>query len=231
MQASFGAAHFETDKTFPLPGALPTFRAVAARIASEPQRQLLVIGHTDTVGTPSHNLALSEERASSIAAYLKDDADGWMKFYEGSVDSKKWGLREDQLMLHALPFGGTPYYGREPGGASNADFTKAVRDFQRAKGQPETGTMDSKTRKLLVQEYMAAEGSSVPQGTSMQTLGCGQRHRVEQVTGPSDANRRVDVLAFEKAPVKPSPDECKSGKHPGCKVYDQWIAEVTEKIQ
>ena len=41
------AAHFETDKAFPLPAALSAFRAVAKLAHDEPKRALLVLGHTD----------------------------------------------------------------------------------------------------------------------------------------------------------------------------------------
>lgn len=229
VQASFGAAHFETDKTFPLPSALDTFRAVAALANSEPKRIFLVIGHTDATGTPAHNLSLSGERAASIAAYLRSDADAWMKFYESAHSGKTWGLREDMHMLHALPFGGAPYLSREPGDAPNADYRKALRDFQRSNRAPETGSMDRRTRKLLVEQYMAAEGTTVPKGLDLQTLACGQRHLIEQTRGPSETNRRVDVLAFE-GPIKPPPSDCSHGKHPGCTAYDKWIGEVTGQI-
>jgi hypothetical protein len=229
-RADFGAAHFEIDKAFPLPTALETFRTIAAFANKEPQRLYLIVGHTDAQGTASHNLDLSDERAQSIAAYFKNDVEAWMKFYEGEPASKKWGTREDQHMLHALPFGETPFYQRDVSGVTNADFTKAVRDFQRAKSLPETGKMDKKTRRALVGDYMAAEGTTFPDAAEMQTLGCGQRHQIEKKKD-SLTNRRVDVFAFEQKPVKPSPDECRSNKHPGCTVYDQWKAEVKSQIQ
>jgi len=232
-KGEFSAAHFETDKTLPLPAALPTFKAIAAFANKEPNRLYLVVGHTDGVGTASHNLGLSDERAKSIVAYLKNDVGTWMAFYEGASGqvSKKWGIREDQIMLHALPFGGDPFYKRDPSGVTNADFTKAIRDFQRAKKQPETGTMDKKTRSVLVAEYMAAEGTTVPDAAELQTIGCGLRHKIEKTDGDSPTNRRVDVFAFETKPVQPAPDECRNGKHPGCTVYEQWLAEVKQQIQ
>lgn len=230
-RGDFGAAHFETDKSFPLPTALETFKKVAAFANKEPNRILLVVGHTDTTGTPSHNLSLSDERAKSIAAYLRNDTAAWMKMFDAGTTGKKWGMREDMHMLHALPFGAKkPYYAREPGGAINKDFEKAIRDFQKAKKQPETGTMDRKTREVLVKEYMAAEGTTVPAGMQVRTLACGQRHLADPTTGDVPENRRIDVFAFEKAPIKPDPGQCSGGKHPGCTVYDEWTKAVKGDI-
>ncbi len=90
--------------------------------------------------------------------------------------------------------------------------------------------MDKKTRRALVGDYMAAEGTTFPDAAEMQTLGCGQRHQIEKKKD-SPTNRRVDVFAFEQKPVKPAPDECSNNKHPGCTVYDQWKAEVKSQIQ
>lgn len=207
-QASFGAAHFETDKAFPLASALPTFKAVAALSNKEPKRILLVVGHTDAVGSTEHNVALSDERAQAIAAFLKDDVDAWMKFYAADGhDSKQWGATESLHMAKALGF------------ASVADFQKknSVKD-------------DDATRKALIKQYMATEGTSVPKGVDVQTLGCGEYHLLQKTQKASQANRRVDVLAFE-GPIQPPPDQCKNGQHPGCTVYDDWIKEVTGKIQ
>ena len=56
------AAHFETNKAFPLPSALPAFRAIARLSSKDPSRPLLVLGHTDAIGTAEQNLGLSEVR-------------------------------------------------------------------------------------------------------------------------------------------------------------------------
>ena len=83
VRAAFDAAHFETNKAFPLKDALPTFRKVASFANQNPDRNLVVVGHTDTVGDHSPNLLLSRERAQSIQAYLHDDVDVWMNtFYK-----------------------------------------------------------------------------------------------------------------------------------------------------
>ncbi len=230
-KAEFAAAHFETDKTLPLPSALDTFRAVAKYMNENPEKAYLVVGHTDAVGLGTHNLGLSQERAESIVAYLRNDHAAWMKFYDAGKVSKQWGIREDQIMLHALPYGAADdqkYYKRNPTGTLNADFTKAIRDYQNAQSMPATGRMDKKTRETLVQEYQHAEGTSVT--VDMEVLACGKRHLKVNTQEASEENRRVEIFAFEESPIQPSPDECRNGKHPGCKVYETWLEEVKGTI-
>ncbi len=45
-------------------------RELAASLNRYPDSQLLIVGHTDNVGGPAYNQALSERRANSAAAYL-----------------------------------------------------------------------------------------------------------------------------------------------------------------
>ena len=94
-----------------------------------------------------------------------------------------------------------------------------------------SGRADDATRRALVLEYMQAEGTTVPASTQMQTLACGKRHLEVNTQSASAQNRRVDVFAFESADIKPSPDECKNGQHPGCKVYEAWKGAVTGGIE
>src|SRR5712691_7989753 len=68
---------FDTDKTFLLPRSLAGIRGVRRFSERHPGLQILVSGHSDTVGAAQYNLTLSIERAKSIAAYLRDDVDFW----------------------------------------------------------------------------------------------------------------------------------------------------------
>src|SRR4051812_42120634 len=171
------AAHFEKAKCFPLPPSIPIFRAAAARLAAEPARVLLIVGHTDTQGThDDYNLELSRERAKAISAYLRNAVGEWTPFYSSSDPQKLWGTREDQHMLSALAF----YEGNvdgNPGPKTEA----ALKAFQSAKGLSVTGLADNgKTRPALVLAYMEAEGTTVSSGTSIRALGCGIRHLEEK---------------------------------------------------
>ena len=49
-----------------------TLSDLAANFRNYPDEQVTVEGHTDSVGTPSYNQTLSEQRASSVSGYLID---------------------------------------------------------------------------------------------------------------------------------------------------------------
>ncbi|WP_310392896.1 OmpA family protein [Hymenobacter sp.] len=53
-----------------LPEARPALDQLAAELRAQPTVQLRVAGHTDRVGEPEKNQALSEQRAEAVRAYL-----------------------------------------------------------------------------------------------------------------------------------------------------------------
>lgn len=173
--AEFDAAHFETDKAFPLLGTGTVCRAVAQLLAREPGRALLVVGHTDAQGPASHNLSLSDDRALAIVAALNGSVDGWLQFYSAPAGhSLKWG--EDQHMVRALLHDGAPYLARDPEDVVNAEVKTASRAFQGVKGQPATGAAADATRRALIRAYLSLAGASIPEGTPLARLACGDRH-------------------------------------------------------
>ncbi|HJV08695.1 MAG TPA: OmpA family protein, partial [Acidimicrobiales bacterium] len=54
------------------PEATPALTAVLGLCQRRPHAQVDVAGHTDAVGTPEHNLALSQRRAAAVAEWLVD---------------------------------------------------------------------------------------------------------------------------------------------------------------
>jgi OOP family OmpA-OmpF porin len=61
---------FEFDKSVLKPGAADDIRRFAAKAKALGQAQVMVIGHTDPLGRPAHNDALSLARAQSVRAAL-----------------------------------------------------------------------------------------------------------------------------------------------------------------
>lgn len=61
---------FGFDKSDLTPGAKSTIRDLNTILLKYPDENVLVIGHTDNVGSVSYNQQLSERRASSVANYL-----------------------------------------------------------------------------------------------------------------------------------------------------------------
>src|SRR5690606_12777380 len=90
---------FETNKAFLLPEALVSLKDIRQVYERHAGSELLVVGHTDTTGDPSINDPLSFERAKATLAYLQDDVDTWLSFYEaGMPTNRRWGEAEDAHM-------------------------------------------------------------------------------------------------------------------------------------
>lgn len=213
---------FDTNKTFILPAALTGIRGLASFYAAHPGLNVLVTGHTDTVGPDAANLSLSDERAAAVAAFLVDDVDAWLKHYQGTPGSSRWGTREDQHMLAALPDGAPPYYAGPIHGQLDAATQDAVRRFQTDHGLTVDGAPGPQTRRALVTDYMNIDGTSLPAGTAIQQHGCGEHHNAVPTPDETEeqANRRVEVFFFE-GPVDPPPQpRCPK---PGCPEYPEWL--------
>lgn len=221
---------FELDKCFLLPSAMHGVRELRTRYDAQPTANVLVVGHTDTSGDDNYNLTLSLERADAVGAYLKDDVAAWEAFYDdGKPEKKRWGLRETQLMLSALPEGGPPFYDGEVNGNDDAQHRAAVTAFQRSAGLQDDGIAGPVTRKQLITEYMALDDTSLPQSATLTTHGCGENFPEEQTgDGKQEAdNRRVEIFFFE-GPIDPPPAGKTSAK--GASDYPGWLARVSQSI-
>ena len=218
---------FETDKTFLLPGAMNGVRGLRSYYEDHAGLEVLVTGHTDTVGDAGYNEGLAAERAMAVSAFLTDEVDAWLGYYGSAKRSKLWGTREDQYMLAALPEGGEPYYVGGVDGVPGPATTEAVKRFQREHGLAEDGVAGPDTRRALVTDYMALDGTSLPPGTPLQTHGCGEAHPTVPTPDQTDepANRRVEVFLFE-GPIEPPPrDPCRD-----CPEYAEWLRRTVHTI-
>jgi len=61
---------FATDRADLQPGATATLDSMIASISKEPNRRIVVEGHTDSVGDAAHNRELSQRRADAVRQYL-----------------------------------------------------------------------------------------------------------------------------------------------------------------
>jgi hypothetical protein len=187
----------------------------------------LINGHSDLQGAqfPEHNRGLSAERAESIAAYLADDVEAWMKWYAGRPNSTHWGVREDQLMLAELKDdSGAPFYAGTIDGGKGPQTLDAYHSFQKAHLIDQNDGPGDATRRALVLDYMKLEGTTLPPGAHVETHGCGQTHPLPETVGDppnSPKNRRVEVFLFE-GDVEPPPQK-RCPPAPGCVEYQQWV--------
>lgn len=159
--------HYWFDKSFIEPCLRPVLREVAQYAASHDTEKLLIVGHTDKVGSDEYNQALSERRARGVHAYLtfKNDENAaiaeWNELRKtrtvGDTNSLNdtWGVREYQYMLQDLGF----YVG--PINERRADTEAAVRAFQRSKGLVDDGIVGDATWPALIRDYLAQDSLSV----------------------------------------------------------------------
>ena len=219
---------FDTNKTFLLPHSLGGIRGLRRFFDGHPGMQVLVVGHTDTVGAPESNVTLSNERAHSISAYLQDDVEAWMEYYPGRPGSAHWGVTEDQLMLSELRDGSAPFYAGPNNGVLDTATRDAVKRFQQSKGLAADGTPGQNTRRALVTAYMQIPDTTLPPGTVVQTHGCGESHLAvltgDEVAEP--ANRRVEVFFFENRVDPPPRARCPTPA--GCPEYPEWLRRIVQ---
>lgn len=192
--AQFVGMYFETDRSFVLSN--PHLAEVKPLFEEHPQANLLVVGHTDTVGDCDYNDALSLERAKSVAAYLQDDVDAWLACYTDALpSSRRWGGIEDTHMLTAIL--------SEDAAAPTHD---RIRYFQQSRGLAVDGVCGPQTRRKLIEEYMKLDDTRVPSTMSVEVCGCGEHFPLD-ATGeeldqaPTDDaddphDRRVELFLF-----------------------------------
>ena len=95
--------YFDTNKCFLLPTATPSLKKLVDISTLCPASEVLVVAHTDTAGKESYNLDLSAERADAMRAYLRNNVEAWMAWYDNGVsDTQRWGDREDVMMIDSL---------------------------------------------------------------------------------------------------------------------------------
>lgn len=205
--------HFDTSKCFLLPQGMHGVRAIVASYDDDPAAKLLIVGHTDRAGTPGLNDPLSLERAQALKDYLTDSVDGWLPWYSCDNAEKRWGHKEDQLMIGALP--------------DALDRTSAegpIVWYQRTRGLAIDGICGPKTRRKLIAEYMSLDGTSLPQGIEAIVHGCGESfpERGTQDGAPDPWDRRVEVFFFDGLlGVQPPVQGPISG--PGSLEYPEWV--------
>lgn len=223
---------FNTNKTFLLPTALPSVVALRRIYADNAPCKLLVVGHADTRGGAAFNDTLSLERAEATLAYLKDDHDAWLGFYQQTDKKKRWGKVEDRLMILAMPD-----FVSKPRGED------AVRWYQRTRGLIVDGDAGTQTRTALIKEYMSLDGASLSDSVSpIEAIahGCGEHFPLDESAEKLDSappdqkrdpiDRRVELFFFDPEFGITPPPPGKSSRA-GSVEYPKWRERVVEEVE
>ena len=215
--------YFDTNKCFLLPTAVASLKRLVETYALHPDSELLIVGHTDTAGSEAFNLELSAERAEAMKAYLRDDADTWLAWYdEGVRESKRWGKHEDLRMIDALV--PDDEFGEGSHVAAYQEWHNGEAPDARREDQPRSrpdgweelkvdGILGPKTRRQLILDYMNLDSTSLEDDVRVVTYGCGEYFPLEDEEGEVDQDagddddddgedvqfdRRVEVFFFAK---------------------------------
>ncbi|MEN9581200.1 MAG: hypothetical protein RJA70_4209 [Pseudomonadota bacterium] len=140
---------FDPGRSFLLPQALAKLSSLYELAVRMQPKQGVVVGHVNAADVEPEQLA--EERAESVVAWMKGEAAAWLKNYKTSTpEQKRWGQREDRLMLSAVL--------RKQSSVSPEMETKGpVERFQtlHQKELAVDGILGPKTREKLIAEYFA----------------------------------------------------------------------------
>lgn len=214
--------HFDTNKSFLRPAAMDGIQRVVTVYRKNPSGELLILGHTDRAGDEAYNLDLSVERAEAVKAYLKDDVAAWEAWFEqGKPAQKRWGEHEVRQMISALPCEQTtPGFQRWSNASRGTDLAP-------------DGVAGPKTRKALIEAYMALDGTTLPSAIVPVIHGCGEYFPLSDAgdQGGKDGvaaqeNRRVEMFCFDDEVYPPVPGEEATRDEPE---YAQWQKQVTEE--
>jgi hypothetical protein len=205
---------FDLEKCFVLPPALRGIRDLRRIYAQTVGGQVLVVGHTDVTGADDYNTALSCARARSLAAFLTDDVDAWLAFFDAPPPGgNTWGIAEVVAMLSTLPAGGDPYFTPAAGAAD------AIEAFEADHGMEPTGKVSDDLLRALIEDYMGHDGTTLPQETEVVFHGCGESF---PLGGDPGLDRRTEAFIFHRE-IKPKPASETSTAE-----YEQWREAVTE---
>jgi outer membrane protein OmpA-like peptidoglycan-associated protein len=217
---------FDANKCFLLPQALPGILTVVAMHRDHPSAKVLVVGHAEG----DEDLAGSDlafARAKAVGDYLTGKPGEWLNWFgKDKAQRSRWGTREVQLMLSALPADATPFYAGYASGITDDDTTAAIKAFQESKQLPVSGQADGQTIKSLVEAYLGLEDTTLSQDIVPVAHGCEGHFDDDQTEdGLVADDRRLEVFFFDWT-IHPKPASDTSS--PGSPEYPAWRRRLVE---
>jgi outer membrane protein OmpA-like peptidoglycan-associated protein len=237
--------NFDLNKCFLLPMAISSLKEIKETYDENPDTKLLVVGHTDTTGDPSYNEDLSLDRAKIMVAYLKDQPDPWLKWYDEATGEKHhWGEPEDTMMIDTVALSAGETIDEEPvawyqkwhnrkvaGGGSSQPGQASLK---------EDGKIGPNTRRQLILDYMDEDGTSLASDIEPEIHGCGEYFPLDMSLEnldqmPADekddiTDRRVEFFFFDNRNhllgIQPPPKGKQSKR--GSPEYPEWRRRARE---
>jgi OOP family OmpA-OmpF porin len=120
LMITLGDVLFETDKAGLKPGAQQRLYELVRFLLAHPDRKVVVEGHTDSRGSESYNLDLSQRRAESVRAFLtrsgvdsgRISAQGYGESYPVASNETSAGRLQNRRVEIYLPTSGQESAGR-----------------------------------------------------------------------------------------------------------------------
>lgn len=215
--------NFNTDSAIVRPVGLAVLRGVLRQVQAEPERKLLIAGHTDTEASDDYNLALSEARAKNVLDLLTGDADAWIEDATRANNSLNLDVRETlQWAAEYWNFPcdpGTPHNGRLDSAAEKqieafkTAFNERFSQVHLSDGDLNGEADDQFWRRVLnLYAHALIDNLELKDGAELQALcdsiqwaddqvrsiGCGEEHLLVETEDEVDKeeNRRIDFLFF-----------------------------------
>jgi outer membrane protein OmpA-like peptidoglycan-associated protein len=182
-----------------------------------PEKKLIIAGHTDTSGRERYNFELSSLRGKSVLYLMEGNKDGWAQ----NSDNKNKVEDYQQILKHYWRLWG---WNCDPGNIDNVlgpNTREATRNFQEryntefSESIPVNGRVELETwgafydcyiREIAQMQETTVEGLAEDRARinyvseDYHILACGESHPIEEAERDhyrSQVNRRVEVLFFD----------------------------------
>lgn len=205
-------SRFSRASTFPKPALLDNLRAMMQLLRDDPMLDAEVVGFSDTIGDADQNLAIAENRARSVVAFMTGDADYFRARFNSPDPVRKWDWEEVQWMLSAVNIAEVPCYIGVVDGQAGPATHEALAKLQVSQGLAPTGLADDETLAVLISEYLKLGGEPI-HAFRLFASGGGAQNPLRKFSRDADADvqddapqraRRVEIFALEGRMAPPA---------------------------
>ncbi|MBK8802032.1 MAG: peptidoglycan-binding protein [Fibrobacteres bacterium] len=193
---------------------VPALKNIVARHRKDPRQPIVIVAHAKS----SEDSAIAWARAQLLRAQLTNQWPLLLAEFEPSVsDKRRLGLREAQLILQDLGA-----YKGQAAGMMDDETRAALKAYQKGAALPESGVLDTATRKSLLHGYFGREGTTATKDARIEACVCtGKTDFVKLPCGEAVEDDRVEVLFFEPRLEGEVPQSA-DGR------WDKWMKQVRE---